>query len=399
MAGAGCRGESHMWQKFGRCWFGAVSWEIVGPLSLVSCSVVRGQFTVDPSIRSSTEQPGGTTQVLAVSSAATAFESVREVPPLTLAAWRLQLTSVLLGCGAAYQWRGMSQDERLHTLHKWRWLAGSGVFLAVHFGAWVWGLEHTSLTHSLVFVSFTPVLLAAGQFALRHPVSKGELIGSAVALLGGIFMAGGASARKEQEVHAAGDLASLLAAFAMVGYLSIGRRLRHWMPTFVYAAPVTAVAALVLSLAGLAVEGVSVVRSGKHGVFGWMGSGRHALVVLYLSCVPGIVGHTGFNMLLKHLTALIVALAFQLEPLVGSVIGYVFGVMHAPGVFTYIGGSIVLAATVAVSVSANYRKRMTEGKKLAAMALTQVFDAEPRIGTEKHELLHADGDDDDDDDF
>lgn len=44
-------------------------------------------------------------QVCAISSAGTAFEEMAEVPPLTLAAWRLQLTSVLLLIGAAYQWR------------------------------------------------------------------------------------------------------------------------------------------------------------------------------------------------------------------------------------------------------------------------------------------------------
>ena len=46
-------------------------------------------------------------QVLAVSSAATAFSKVNDVPAITLAAWRLQLTSVLLGLGAAWQWRAM----------------------------------------------------------------------------------------------------------------------------------------------------------------------------------------------------------------------------------------------------------------------------------------------------
>lgn len=39
-------------------------------------------------------------QVLAVSSAAAAFESMSDVPPLSLGTWRLQLTSVLLLPGA-----------------------------------------------------------------------------------------------------------------------------------------------------------------------------------------------------------------------------------------------------------------------------------------------------------
>ena len=55
-------------------------------------------------------------QVCAVSSAAVAFALMSEVPPITLAAWRLQLTAVLLGIGAAVQLRGMPPDDRRRTL-------------------------------------------------------------------------------------------------------------------------------------------------------------------------------------------------------------------------------------------------------------------------------------------
>lgn len=62
--------------------------------------------------------------------------------------------------------------------------AGSGACLAVHFGAWVWSLQRTSLTHSLLLVSTTPVIMAAGALALRHPISKGEVGGAVLALVG-----------------------------------------------------------------------------------------------------------------------------------------------------------------------------------------------------------------------
>lgn len=107
-----------------------------------------------------------------------------EVPAITLAAWRLQLTSVLLGLGAAHQWRGLSADDRARTLGSAAWLAGSGACLAVHFGAWVWGLQHTSLTHSLLMVSATPLLLAALALATGSPISRGEVGGALLGLAG-----------------------------------------------------------------------------------------------------------------------------------------------------------------------------------------------------------------------
>lgn len=54
-------------------------------------------------------------QVFAVSSAAVVFAMMSEVPAITLAAWRLQLTSVLLGFGAAVQLLGMPPEDRKRT--------------------------------------------------------------------------------------------------------------------------------------------------------------------------------------------------------------------------------------------------------------------------------------------
>ncbi len=54
-------------------------------------------------------------QVFAVSSAAVVFAMMSEVPAITLAAWRLQLTSVLLGIGATVQLLGMPPEDRRRT--------------------------------------------------------------------------------------------------------------------------------------------------------------------------------------------------------------------------------------------------------------------------------------------
>ncbi|GIL68446.1 hypothetical protein Vafri_21721 [Volvox africanus] len=287
---------------------------------------------------------------------------MREVPPVTLAAWRLQLTSVFLGLGSAVQWRQLAPADRLRALRSFGWLAGSGACLAVHFGSWVWGLQHTSLTHSLLMVSATPVLLAAVSLARGQPLSRGELGGTLVGLAGAIVLSVGASSGGEEHVGLAGDLASLLASAVMVGYLSVGRRLRQWMPIFVYAFPVTGIAALGLTLGGLALEPVTLTGSGSGGVFGWLRSGHYAPWVLYLALGPGLVGHTGFNTLLRYLSPLTVALAFQMEPLIGSVIGWAAGVLQPPGGLTYCGGMLVIAATVWVTLASTARERAGHGE-------------------------------------
>lgn len=95
-----------------------------------------------------------------------------------------------------------------------------------------------------------------------------------------------------------GDLLALLGAFAIIGYLQAGAAVRKWMPIFVYALPVTFVSAVLLTLVALLVDKADIFARGKGGIFGYVAS-WHGWWVLYLAMVPGLVGHTGLNTLLR----------------------------------------------------------------------------------------------------
>jgi|APGre2960657404_1045060.scaffolds.fasta_scaffold43907_3 drug/metabolite transporter (DMT)-like permease len=175
----------------------------------------------------------------------------------------------------------------------------------------------------------------------------------------------------EEEVGLAGDAAALAAAAAMVGYLLVGRRLRAWMPVFVYVAPVTGVAACGLTLAAAASGGVA-------GALGWLANGRYAAVVAYLAVCPGIVGHAGLNTLLRYMTPLTIGLATQMEPVLGPLISSAAGLSAPPGAATYGGGALVLAATALVLVSSSERERLAAAadgplRGGAAIDLARVF--------------------------
>ena len=135
-----------------------------------------------------------------MSSAGVVFAMIVEVPPLTLAAWRLQLTSVLLGIGAAVQLGRMPPVDRRRTVDSAGLLAASGVCLCFHFGSWVYSVEATSLTHSLLLVSASPLFLAGGAWLLRQPISGGELGGTAMGLVGTVVLAT-AAARSDAQVR------------------------------------------------------------------------------------------------------------------------------------------------------------------------------------------------------
>ena len=110
-----------------------------------------------------------------------------------------------------------------------------------------------------------------------------------------------------------------------------------------------------LIIAGL-IGGASPQAAGNAGISGWLQS-PHRSVVLYLSIVPGILGHLGFNIVLKYVHPLLLTLSLTVEPLIGSLMGWFVGLAEAPGIFTWIGGGVLLISTVLVVVAGHRREQ------------------------------------------
>ena len=252
------------------------------------------------------------------------------------------------------QWRALAEEQRARWRASSRLMSVSGVALAFHFGLWVSATQHTSLPHALILVSATPIALAVYALARRVPLSRGELGGTAAAMLGMVVLV--SDARSDRQVSLRGDLEALGAATVFAVYLTIGGELRAWMPLFLYAVPVNGVAAATLCTVGLVFEGALPWGAGRRGVFGYLTDGRYAAVSIYLAIVPGIVGHTSFNAVLKYISPLVITLATTCEPLIGSFFAWAAGVTGAPGWRTYFGGFVLISSTMLV-VAAEARRK------------------------------------------
>lgn len=197
-----------------------------------------------------------------------------DVPPVTLASWRLQFTTFLLAIGFYYQWTKVLTPEQRTTFHTHRtqlWL--SGICLALHFGFWVWGIFNTSLAHSLLFVSATPIVLVGWHKYRGMEVSRNELIATALAVLGAVLLM--IDAKSDREATVWGDFICFLGAAAMAGYLEIGQALRKHMPIYIYSTPVTGIAALVLCAGGIILEGAGIIVSPNRSLFGYFANGTY----------------------------------------------------------------------------------------------------------------------------
>ena len=87
--------------------------------------------------------------------------------------WSSQAGSLIWGRKLPTKGAACRIDQRQELLRSVPLMLASGIFLALHFACWVWSIDHTSLPHALLFVSSTPVTVAAGMLLMRKPISWG----------------------------------------------------------------------------------------------------------------------------------------------------------------------------------------------------------------------------------
>ena len=284
--------------------------------------------------------------ICGVSSAGAIFTHVDEIPPLLRASWRLQLTALILAPLALWQYNSIEEDvkEKLFKPTTIKILAGSGSFLALHFGFWVTSLDYTSLTHSLLFVTAHPLVILIGMFYFVRKPNRMELVGGIAAFTGAaISMLDTGDVQGDRSVTVFGDQLAFFGAVFVVGYIVCGRILREWMPLFVYAFPVTLIGGILLVPASWLLES----EFSDFGAFGYFTHQTLWWFVL-LAFIAGILGHTGLNYCLKYVSPLLISISVTLEPLLGSLIGWMFFSTGVPGLWTWIGGPILMLGIISI---------------------------------------------------
>jgi drug/metabolite transporter (DMT)-like permease len=280
--------------------------------------------------------------ILAVSTASIFIRfAQREAPSLVIAALRLTIASLVLTPVALTRYRaelrGLTRSDLLFGLL-------SGIFLAIHFATWISSLEYTSIASSVVLVSTGPLWVALlSPIFLKEPLTRSILVGMAMALLGGTVIGLSDSCQLDGELVCPplsefvqgeaffGNSLALAGAWAVAGYLMIGRRLRAGMSLIPYIFVVYGSAAISLLVAmlfaGQSPGGFSPL------VYIW---------IILLALVPQLIGHTTYNWALRYLPAALVSITTLAEP-VGSAILAFFILDEKPTLLIILGGVLILA--------------------------------------------------------
>jgi drug/metabolite transporter (DMT)-like permease len=271
-------------------------------------------------------------------------------PALVVAACRLTIASLVLApvaltCRRA-ELRSLTQRELALALL-------SGIFLAIHFAAWISSLTVTTVASSVVLVSTTPLWVALlAPFTIKEPVSRWVLAGMLLALVGGSIVGlsdscawslGRLSCPDLGEFIRGkafvADLLALLGALMAAGYLIIGRSLRLKISLISYIFVVYSMAAVVLIVILFAV-GLSP--------FGY--PPITYLWFLLLALVPQLLGHSTFNWALGYLSTAYVSIAMLGEPIGSTLLAYIF-LQESPGLLKVFGAILILAGIYLASRS------------------------------------------------
>jgi drug/metabolite transporter (DMT)-like permease len=264
--------------------------------------------------------------ILAVSTASILIR-MSEASPLAIASYRLFFATLIL---LPFYLRSKGPLRLLEVPRGDALiLVAVGVVLAIHFASWITSLGFTSVASSVVFVHIDPIFVAViSHFVLKEKVSRGTLLGIAIAFMGATVIAIGDA--RMGEISLIGDLLALVGAMMLGLYILAGRKLRQSLDLVSYVTPVYATSTVVLILGSL-ITGTTL--------FGYPLS--EYLLFLAIAIVPMIFGHTVYNWALRYVEAPIVSISLLGEPVGATILAYTF-LGETPSVINLLGGVITL---------------------------------------------------------
>lgn len=246
------------------------------------------------------------TGIVAVSTGAI-FVRLADAPALVIAAYRVGIAALVLIPIAAWRKReeltGLSGRDLALSL-------AAGLFLALHFAAWISSLGFTSVANSVVLVNTNPIWVAiCAPWITGDRLNRLTLIAIIGSFAGAVLIGFGDFESGENALF--GDFLAVLGSVCAAMYLLLGRKLRQTLSLVGYVTLCYSAAALflwlIVILMRLPVTGFSI---GTWTCF------------LSLALFTQMVGHTCYNWALKWFSTSLVAVSLLGEPIGSTILAY-----------------------------------------------------------------------------
>jgi drug/metabolite transporter (DMT)-like permease len=288
--------------------------------------------------------------ILAVSTAAILIRFAQDqAPSLVIASMRLLIATLAISPVAIIKYK-----RKLFQIRKqdFIFIALSGLFLAIHFAAWITSLEFTSIASSVVLVTTTPLWVALfSPLLLKEKNNPSIWIGLILAIIGSSFVALSNQCFLSKETLIVcqnlqidldlktliGNFLALFGAWMAAGYMMAGRKVRSNIPLVIYIFYVYLFSTIFLLIftfiSGYTLTGYSPETY-------WY--------LLLLGLIPQLLGHSIFNWALGHLPAVFVSIALIGEPIGTIILAFIF-LQESPKGMEYLGGILILLGIFVVS--------------------------------------------------
>ena len=262
------------------------------------------------------------------------FVRLCDAPPLIIAAYRLLIATAVL---IPFQFKtGLETAARIGRKECVYYLL-AGLFLALHFAAWIASLRYTSVASSVVLVTTNPLFVALFSWCfLGEGISRRAIIGIVLAVIGGFVVAWADTGIGTGTLK--GDALALGGAVMMGAYLLTGRRVRGGVRLAQYAFRVYGTAAILLVVYCLLTEPNWFHFSSKTYMF-----------FVISALVPQSIGHTSLNWALRYFPAALVAVCTLFEPVGASLLAVWF--FHEALTAERMLGAVIILIGIYLSLS------------------------------------------------
>ncbi len=251
-------------------------------------------------------------------------------PGLAIAVWRTLWATILLAPVALP--RIGSAVRRFHARDGWL-IALAGIFLGFHFILWIESLYYTSVASASVLVTTSPLFLAIlGYVWLREPVHPRTALAIVLAIGGSFILNWGDLYSLAFPEAWKGNMMALVAALLFSFYLLIGRVVRQRVSWLAYVFPLYTVVALTCLIVAWI---QNVPLTGYPVVF--------YVICMLLAAGPQIMGHGSFNYAVRYIPAAVLGVLSLAEPVLASLLAWVF-FNEQPPVPSILGMGIILLA-------------------------------------------------------
>jgi len=283
--------------------------------------------------------------VLAVSWASIFIRWCGDTPSLVISFYRMLWSSLLFALLYLPRKAERRKFPKLSKRQRW-FIFAAGFLLALHFVTWIASLKLTTIAHSLTLESTHPVFAVLLSPLLLKEKAGWRSIVAVLCTFVGILVIGGQDLAFSSDApfheyifsqqflggQLFGDLLAVASALFVTLYLFIARHLRSNIDLIFYLALVYGAAALILLVFNLA-AGHSLINYPL----------RVHLFMLLLALIPTGVGHSLLNWAARRIEAYKVSLTALGEPVLASIMAYLFfgevpyGWFYAGALFILLG--------------------------------------------------------------